>query len=124
MAALPPCVFRCIVTPPPLTPKPKTCDSTQEEKTMKATFILLLAMLLAASALAARQVDIGHSGGTLTRSASGLTITDSKLILVNNLYSNARITGDLGTVAFSTGALDSGSITTGGTFGPGGSFTV
>jgi hypothetical protein len=91
---------------------------------MKYTLTLLFAMLLPAAAMAARQVDIGNSGGTLTGSASGLTVTDSTLILVNNLYSTGMITGTLGTVAFSTAALDSGSIQTGGTFAPGGSFTV
>ena len=91
---------------------------------MKQTIILMVVMLLPASALAARQVDIGNLGGTLTGSASGLTVGDSTLTLVNNLYSHGIITGNLGTVAFSTAAMDSGSIETGGTFAPGGSFTV
>lgn len=91
---------------------------------MKYTMILMAAMLLPATALASRQVDIGNSGGTLTGSASGLTLTGSTLTLVNNLYPLGLITGNLGTVAFSTAAMDSGTIQTGGTFAPGGSFTV
>jgi len=92
---------------------------------MKQTIVLMIAMLLPASALAARQVDIGNSGGTLTGSASGLTLTGSTLTSVNNLYSPGQlITGMLGTVEFSTAAMDTGDIQTGGTFGPGGSFTV
>jgi hypothetical protein len=91
---------------------------------MKYTMILMVAMLLPATALASRQVDIGNSGGTLTGSASGLILTGSTLTLVNNLYPLGLITGNLGTVAFSTAAMDSGTIQTGGTFAPGGSFTV
>jgi hypothetical protein len=91
---------------------------------MKYTMILIAAMLLPATALASRQVDIGNSGGTLAGSASGLTLTGSTLTLVNNLYPLGLITGNLGTVVFSTAAMDSGTIQTGGTFAPGGSFTV
>src|ERR1700690_265195 len=91
---------------------------------MKYTMILMAAMLLPATALASRQVDIGNSGGTLTGSASGLTLTGSTLTLVNNPYPLGLITRNLGTLAFSTAAMDSGTIQTGGTFAPGGSFTV
>ena len=92
---------------------------------MKQTIVLMLMMLLPASALAARQVDFGNSGGTLSGSASGLTLSGSTLTVVNNLYAKGQIiTGTLGTVEFSTAAMDSGNIQTGGTFGPGGSFMV
>jgi len=86
--------------------------------------VLLLAITLPVTASATRQVDIGNSAGTLTGSASGLSVSDSTLTMVNNLYGTGLITGDLGTVSFTTAALTSGSVETGGTFGPGGSFTV
>jgi hypothetical protein len=88
------------------------------------SLLFVMAVLLPVSAFAARQVDLGNTGGTLSGSSSGLTITDSTLTMVNNLYGTGMITGDLGTVAFSTAAMDSGSIETGGTFAPGGSFTI
>lgn len=84
---------------------------------------LLLGVVLPISASAARQVDIANTGGTLTGSASGLAVSDSTLTLVNNLY-GGMISGDLGTVAFQTGQLSSGDLQNGGTFAPGGSFTV
>ena len=86
-------------------------------------FSLLLALALPLSAFAARQVDIGNTSGTLTGSSSGLAVSDSTLTLVNNLY-GGLITGNLGTVAFQTGALTSGDLQNGGTFAPGGTFTV
>ena len=87
------------------------------------TLCLLLALVLPVAASAARQVDIANTGGTLTGSTSGLAVSDSTLTLVNNLY-GGMITGDLGTVAFQTGQLTSGDLQNGGTFAPGGSFTV
>ena len=62
--------------------------------------VLLLAITLPVTASATRQVDIGNSAGTLTGSASGLSVSDSTLTMVNNLYGTGLITGDLGTVAF------------------------
>jgi hypothetical protein len=91
---------------------------------MKYTIVLLMATLLPASAHAARQVDFANAAGTVAGSSSGLTLTGSTLTLVRNLYSHGIITGNLGTVEFSTAAMDSGNLQTGGTFGPGGSFTV
>ena len=60
----------------------------------------------------------------MTGTDAGLTVPDSILTSVNNLYGSGLITGTLGTVAFQTGALNSGSLQTGGTFAAGGAFTV
>jgi hypothetical protein len=46
------------------------------------------------------------------------------LAAVNGLNGGGLITGNLGTVTFSTGALASGSLQMGGTFAAGGSFTI
>src|ERR1700693_5453105 len=83
--------------------------------------LVLLMMALPVAAFAAKQVDIGNNGGTLTGTDAGLTVPDSILTSVNNLYGSGLITGNnLGTVAFQTGALNSGSLQTGGTFAAGG----
>jgi hypothetical protein len=86
--------------------------------------LLLLMMALPVAAFVAKQVDIGNSGGTLLGTDAGLTVPDSILTSVNHLYGNGLITGNLGTVAFQTGPLTSGSLQTGGTFAAGGAFTV
>ena len=77
---------------------------------MKYTIVLLMATLLPASAHAARQVDFANAAGTVAGSSSGLTLTGSTLTLVRNLYSHGIITGNLGTVEFSTAAMDSGNL--------------
>ena len=69
-------------------------------------------------------VDFSNGGGTLSGTDAGLTLTGSTLIAVTGFGGGGLITGDLGTVAFSTGALTSGSLAMGGTFAAGGSFTI
>ena len=86
--------------------------------------LVLLMMALPVAAITGRQVDMGNNTGTLTGTDAGLTVPDSILTSVNNLYGSGLITGDLGIVAFQTGALTSGSLQTGGTFAAGGAFTV
>jgi hypothetical protein len=77
------------------------------------------------AAVANSEVDFTNSGGTLSGSASGLTLINSTLIAVNGLYGGGLITGsNLGTFMFSTGALTNGSLTMGGTFAGGGSFMI
>jgi hypothetical protein len=91
---------------------------------MRAVILcLFLALATSISSFAVRQVDIANTGGTLTGSSAGLAVTNSTLTLVNNLY-GGMITGNLGTVAFQTGALTSGDLQNGATFASGGSFTV
>ncbi len=90
---------------------------------MKRMFLLvLLALALPMAAFANSSVDFTNSGGTLSGSTSGLSLSGSTLIAVNGM--GGLITGNLGTLAFSTAGLTSGNLQTGATFDMGGSFTV
>src|SRR5438477_6081713 len=93
---------------------------------MQRFFLLLIAifLLVPVAAFADSSVDFGNSGGTLAAANQGLALTGSSLDLVNGLDGLGKVTGNLGTVEFSTGALTSGSFNMGGTFAAGGSFTV
>jgi len=92
---------------------------------MKRIFgLVLLALVLPLAAFANSSVDFANSGGTLTGGSAGLTLSGSELIAVTGLSSMGMITGDLGTVSFTTGALSSGSLKMGGTFSAGGSFVI
>lgn len=84
----------------------------------------LLALALPITAVASSNVDFGNVGGTLTGTNSGLSLSGSTLTSVNGLNGGGLVTGNLGSVTFSTGALSSGSLTMGGTFAAGGSFTI
>ena len=86
-------------------------------------WLLLLTLALPMAAFAGSQVDFTNDGGTLSGTNSGLTLSGSELIAVNGL-TGGLVTGNLGTVTFSTGALTSGSLQMGGTFAAGGSFVV
>ena len=87
---------------------------------------LLVALLFAVplTALADSSVDFGNSGGTLTGNNSGLALTGSTLDVVIGLSGLGKVTGNLGTVEFTTGALIGGTVKTGGMFAAGGTFTV
>lgn len=89
-------------------------------------WMVLLALALPMAAFASNSVDFTNSGGTLTGSSAGLTLSGSELVAVNGLSGLGLVTGDLGSVAFSTGAFitGSGSLQQGGAFSGGGSFTV
>ena len=83
----------------------------------------ILALVLFSPALSlANSVDLTNHGGSLTSSAGGLSLTGSTLVSINS--SNGLLTGDLGTVAFSTGALASGSQQMGARYAAGGSFVI
>lgn len=91
--------------------------------------VALLALALPLVAFASDSIDFTNSGGTLSGSNAGLTLTGSELIAVNGLNSLGLVTGNLGSVTFSTGALMSGSLncTVAGvcaTFAGGGSFVI
>jgi PEP-CTERM motif len=86
--------------------------------------VALLGLALPLAAFASNSVDFTNSGGTLSGSNSGLTLTGSELIAVNGLKSLGLVTGDLGTMTFSTGALTNGSLQMGGKFAAGGSFII
>jgi hypothetical protein len=81
-------------------------------------------LMLPNLALANSDIDFSNSGGTLSGTTSGLSLTGSMLIAVNGYNGNGLVTGDLGTLSFSTGALTGGSWQMGGTFAGGGSFTI
>jgi hypothetical protein len=87
--------------------------------------ILLMAALSLALPMAAfaGNVDFTNTGGTLTGTSAGLTLTGSELTVVDGL-GGSIVTGGLGSVSFTTGSLASGSLTTGGTFAAGGTFTI
>jgi PEP-CTERM motif len=84
----------------------------------------LLALALPMTAFAGSSVDFTNSGGTLSGSSAGLSLSGSELIAVNGLNGLGLVTGNLGTLTFSTGALTSGNLQMGGTFGAGGSFVI
>jgi len=90
---------------------------------MKQIVWLLLLMLALPTAGFANSVDFTNSGGTLSGGNSGLSLTGSTLIAIN-APPLGLITGDLGSVTFSTGALSTGSLQTGGTLAAGGSFVI
>ena len=68
-------------------------------------------------------VDLANLGGTLSATTTGMTLSGSTLIAVSGFGGNGLVTGDLGTVSFTTGALVNGSLQMGGTFNDG-TFTV
>ena len=93
----------------------------------KIMLLALLALALPLAAFASSSIDTTNVGGTLTGSASGLSLSNSTLTQVSGLFgSSGLIQGsDLGTVSFTTGALTSGSLTGGNaTFAAGGTFTI
>lgn len=69
-------------------------------------------------------MDFGNEGGVLVGTNAGLALTGSELIAVNGFNGGGEITGGLGGVSFSTGALTSGSLQMGGTFAGGGTFSI
>ncbi len=93
---------------------------------MKRIILLaLLALALPLAAFANSSVDFTNSGGTLSGSSAGMSLSGSTLIAVNGFGNLGLVTGNnLGSVTFSTGSMASGSLTMGGTFNGGGSFTI
>src|ERR1700683_2380656 len=87
--------------------------------------VVLMAVLALALPLAAfaGNVDFTNTGGTLTGTSAGLTLTGSELTVVDCL-GGGIVTGGLGSLSLTTGGLTSGSLTTGGTFAAGGTFTI
>lgn len=85
---------------------------------------LLSSLALTTPATASTNVDYSNIGGTLSGSNAGLSLSGSTLASVNRFDGGGPITGDLGSVSFTTGALISGSLQTGGMFAGGGSFSI
>jgi hypothetical protein len=90
----------------------------------KLFLLAVLALAVPIAAFGNSSVDFTNSGGTLSGTNSGLSLSGSGLTSVNGLNGGGLITGNLGTVTFSTGALAGGSLQMGGTFAAGGSFTI
>jgi hypothetical protein len=89
-------------------------------------WLALIALALPMAAFAnSGGVDFTNSGGALTGSSSGMSLSGSVLIAVNGLNGLGLVTGnDLGSVSFSTGMWTSGSLQMGGTFMAGGTFII
>ena len=87
-------------------------------------WMVLICLALPMAAFASSSVDFTNSGGTLSGSSAGLSLSGSELIAVNGLNGMGVVTGGLGSVSFSTGAFmqGSGNLQQGGTFMSGGSF--
>ncbi len=91
----------------------------------RIVLLALLALALPLAAFGSGSVDFTNSGGSLTGSSAGLSLSGSVLIAVNGYGSLGLVTGsDLGSLTFSTGVLTSGSLQMGGTFASGGMFTI
>lgn len=87
--------------------------------------LVVLSCMFLPNLASATGTDFSNSGGTLAGTNAGLTLTGSMLIAVTGFNGGGIITGsDLGTVAFTTGALTSGDLQMGGTFASGGTFTI
>ena len=72
----------------------------------KILLLAVLALALPTAMFAGSSVDYTNSGGTLSGTSDGLSLSGSVLIAVNGLNGGGLITGsDLGSVSFSTGAL-------------------
>lgn len=92
--------------------------------------VLLASLVLTLPITAfANTVDFTNSGGNLAGTVAGMTLTlgvlpgaPSVLTVVDGL---GKIqTGDLGVLSFTTGKMTVGSLLKGGTFAPGGTFTL
>jgi len=88
--------------------------------------IVLMALLALALPVAAfaNGVDFTNTGGTLSGSSAGLTLSGSELTQVNGLGGLGLVQGGLGSLTFTTGALMSGNLSTAAVFAPGGSFVI
>jgi hypothetical protein len=84
--------------------------------------LVLLALALPMAAFANNSVDFTNDGGTLSGTSASLTLSGSTLIAMG--VNGSVVTGDLGSLSFSTAAMTSGTIQNGGMFGAGGSFTI
>jgi hypothetical protein len=90
----------------------------------RSLLLVLLALALPMAAFASSSVDFTNSMGTLSGTSAGLSLSGSELIAVNGFDGLGLVTGNLGTLTFSTGKLTSGSLQMGGTFAGGGSFVI
>jgi len=90
-------------------------------------WMVLLTLALPMAAFASSSVDFSNSGGVLSGSSAGLSLTGSELFAVNGLNGMGLVQGNLGTVSFTTGAFVSQTTqgnTTTYTFAAGGTFQI
>jgi len=88
----------------------------------RMVLLFLLALALPMAAFASNSVDFTNASGSLTGSSAGLSLSGSTLIAMGS--SGGMITGDLGTLTFSTAGLSSGNLQQGASFSAGGSFVI
>ncbi len=93
-------------------------------KSFLPVVLFLSCMMLPNVAFANSGTDFSNGGGTLSGTNAGLSLSGSHLIAVKGFDGLGLVTGDLGSVSFSTGALTSGSLQMGGAFAAGGTFTI
>ncbi len=93
-------------------------------KAVVAALVVSSCMMLSNLAYADSNTDFSNSGGTLSGTSAGLSLTGSTLISVTGYPGIGSTTGNLGSLTFSTGALTSGSLQMGGTFAGGGAFMI
>jgi hypothetical protein len=91
-------------------------------KSLATALFLLSCLTIPVASFADSGVDYSNAGGTLTGSNSGFSLSGSTLIAV--VDGSGMVTGDLGTVSFTTGALTGGNLQTGGTFAAGGTIDI
>jgi PEP-CTERM motif len=85
----------------------------------RVLLLILLCLALPLAVSASSSVDIQASGGTITGSDAGLSLSGDTITSYGGIPGS-----NLGTVTFTTGAFTSGSSASSGTTGAGGSFTV
>src|ERR1700757_2691181 len=93
-------------------------------KVLAGALLFTLCAIAPNLASASDSIDYSNSGGGLTGTNAGLTLTGPRFIAVTTFPSGNQINGNLGTVSFATGALATGSVQMGGTFAAGGTFSI
>jgi hypothetical protein len=91
-------------------------------RSLVTALFLSSCLMIPVASFADAGVDYSNRAGTLSGSNSGLSLSGSTLIAISD--GSGLITGDLGTVSFTTGALSSGDLQNGGTLDAGGTFNI
>jgi PEP-CTERM motif len=86
--------------------------------------LLTVFLLVFPLTLWANNVGFQSSGGQITSNGSTLNVNSSMLTSLSGMAGGGSVSGNLGIVSFSTGALVSGSLAGGGRFAGGGSFSM
>ena len=86
--------------------------------------LVLACLVFSTFAYGKSDTDFSNGGGTLSGATTGLALTSSRLISVTGYPGVGSVSGNLGSVSFTTDALTGGSLQMGGTFAAGGAFTI